>query len=364
MDESTVKWSKERYDHIVTALRPFLAASGYDPDKDCFFIPVSGILGDNIDRVVDKSVCSWYTDDRHFLQVLDDLPVPPRDPNGPLRVPVLDKEKDPEIGVFIHGKVESGTIRLGDQIKFMPSGISCQVQRICSGKDKTVPYAKPGENVQLVVNIDSDERINKGDVICLRDQSIVPISQIFEAEVDLYELISYKPIISKGYQCMLHIHTVADECTIKEILVSYEKSEKSTEIVEKQKPQFARSFAKIICRIETRIPIALEKWENVAPLGRFTLRDEGRTIAVGKVLKYKPAKDTGLAPAGSSGAKNEETKGGEKGTTTKETQIFDSETGKVYSQEEWAKIKKQREGTQLGGVNEDDEEEDTATSKK
>jgi translation elongation factor EF-1alpha len=40
---------------------------------------------------------------------------------------VLDKEKDPEIGVFIHGKVESGTIRLGDQIKFMPSGISCQV---------------------------------------------------------------------------------------------------------------------------------------------------------------------------------------------------------------------------------------------
>jgi len=46
MDEPTVKWSKERYDHIVTALRPFLAASGYDPDKDCFFIPVSGILGD------------------------------------------------------------------------------------------------------------------------------------------------------------------------------------------------------------------------------------------------------------------------------------------------------------------------------
>jgi len=26
-------------------------------------------------------------------------------------------------------------------------------------------------------------------------------------------------------------------------------------------------------------------------LGRFTLRDEGKTIAVGKVLKYKPAKE-------------------------------------------------------------------------
>ena len=43
MDEMTVKWSKERYDHIVNALRPFLAISGFDPDTDCTFIPVSGL---------------------------------------------------------------------------------------------------------------------------------------------------------------------------------------------------------------------------------------------------------------------------------------------------------------------------------
>jgi len=29
-------------------------------------------------------------------------------------------------------------------------------------------------------------------------------------------------------------------------------------------------------------------------LGRFTLRDEGKTIGVGKVLRYKPSKDTVL----------------------------------------------------------------------
>lgn len=27
-------------------------------------------------------------------------------------------------------------------------------------------------------------------------------------------------------------------------------------------------------------------------MGRFTLRDEGKTIAIGKVIKYKPAKVT------------------------------------------------------------------------
>ena len=89
--------------------------------------------------------------------------------------------------------------------------------------------------------------------------------------------------------------------------------------MEKQKPQFACSFSKIICLIQTRIPIAIEKWENLPRLGRFTLCDEGQIIAVGKVMKYKPAKDTGGAPVESSAAKNEEIKGREKTTATKES---------------------------------------------
>lgn len=101
----------------------------------------------------------------------------------------------------------------------------------------------------------------------------------------------------------MHIHTVAEEANIKEILVAYEKNEKG-EIIEKQKPQFAKSFTKMICRIQTRIPIPLEKSEFMPQLGQFTLRDEGRTIAVGKVLKYKPAANTVVsgAPAGGASA--------------------------------------------------------------
>jgi hypothetical protein len=45
---------------------------------------------------------------------------------------------------------------------------------------------------------------------------------------------------------------------------------------------------KIICRIVPRNPIAIEKFDVIPQMGRFTLRDEGKTIAVGKVLKYKP----------------------------------------------------------------------------
>jgi translation elongation factor EF-1alpha len=39
-------------------------------------------------------------------------------------------------------------------------------------------------------------------------------------------------------------------------------------------------------------PIALEKHNVIPKLGSFILRDESFTIGVGKVIKYKPVKDT------------------------------------------------------------------------
>jgi peptide chain release factor subunit 3 len=44
----------------------------------------------------------------------------PRFPKGNLRIPVLDKMKDKDL--IVHGKVENGTIRLGDKLSIMPSG--------------------------------------------------------------------------------------------------------------------------------------------------------------------------------------------------------------------------------------------------
>ena len=117
MDEPSVKWSKERYTHINNGLRPFLASCGYDPDTDCVFVPVSGLNGDNIKEPVLKSACNWY-EGPTLLEILDDLELPPRDPDGPLRIPVLDKMRDR--GTVMFGKVESGTVKIGDQLSLMP----------------------------------------------------------------------------------------------------------------------------------------------------------------------------------------------------------------------------------------------------
>ena len=53
-------WSKERYDEIVSKLTPFLRSCGYNPKKDIIFLPMSGLLGQNIKDPAPASACQWY----------------------------------------------------------------------------------------------------------------------------------------------------------------------------------------------------------------------------------------------------------------------------------------------------------------
>jgi peptide chain release factor subunit 3 len=283
MDDHSVAWSETRWKEIQTNLLPFLNKSGYK-DSDVFFVPISGLTGDNILYPVGEK-CPWYKG-QTLMQILDNLPVETRNPDGPLRIPILDKMK--ESGVIAHGKIESGMIRVGDKIMISPTGYPAQVGVILDHKNESVMFARPGENVQIkLIHIDDENMINKGDVITGREQQM-PVTMLFEAEVELFELLDYKPIVSKGYTCMMHCHTFADECVIKDIISCQEKNNTSGNFETKEAPKFVKSFTTCRVRITTRNPIAIEKFETIPQLGRFTLRDEGKTIAAGKILKYKP----------------------------------------------------------------------------
>ena len=69
---------------------------------------------------------------------------------------------------------------------------------------------------------------------------MMPVTDVFEAELDILELLDYKPIISKGYGCIMHIHTFNDDVVIKDLVKLIYKDE-SGKTCEKLKPQFAKS---------------------------------------------------------------------------------------------------------------------------
>ena len=132
MDESTVKWNKDRYFEIQTQLSPFIQACGYDVEKDVSWVPVSGLSGDNIKNKVSNTTCNWYNGPT-LVETIDNLGLPARDANEPIRIPVLDKMK--ERGVVVFGKIEQGTVTQGDKLTLMPSNLVSQVQMIFNSKD-------------------------------------------------------------------------------------------------------------------------------------------------------------------------------------------------------------------------------------
>lgn len=80
----------------------------------------------------------------------------------------------------------------------------------------------------------------------------------------------------------MHIHTASEEITIPKLLHYYDKK---TGRKSKKPPQFAKKGQKIVALIETSAPICLERFNDYPQLGRFTVRDEGRTVGIGKVTK-------------------------------------------------------------------------------
>jgi len=163
------------------------------------------------------------------------------------------------------------------------------VLSILDSKNQPVRYARPGENVQVKLSYVDDDQVQKGDVLCPRDL-MMPTSSLFEAELDLLDLPGSRAIFSRGYMCMIHLHTYSDQITLKDIVWTIEKDPQTGEMKKKEGVKFARGNSKNLVRIATYSPIALEKLSDLAALGRFTLRDEGKTIAIGRITRYIPAK--------------------------------------------------------------------------
>ncbi|KAK2648000.1 hypothetical protein Ddye_015489 [Dipteronia dyeriana] len=274
MDDPTVKWSKERYDEIESKMIPFLKASGYNVKKDVLFLPLSGLMGTNMKTRVDKNICPWWNGPCLF-EALDAIEVPLRDPNGPFRMPLFDKFKD--MGTVVMGKVESGSVREGDSLLVMPNKAHVKVIAIYCDEDK-VSRAGPGENLRIRLSGIEEEDILAGFVLSSVARPIVSVTE-FIAQLQILELLD-NAIFTAGYKAVLHIHSVVEECEIVEL---QQQIDPRTKKPMKKKVLFVKNGAVVLCRVQVNNLICIEKFSDFPQLGRFTLRTEGKTVAVGKV---------------------------------------------------------------------------------
>ncbi|PHJ16172.1 elongation factor tu [Cystoisospora suis] len=285
MDEPTCGWSQARFEEIEKKLTPFLKSCGFNPAKDLSFIPISGLQGQNLKDHVSRPGtkaydprASWYGTDRPSLfELFDSLSPPDRKEDDPLRVPILDGYKDN--GVIALGKVEAGTLTPGMNCILMPNKNKVKVLGVYI-EDDEVAYAKPGENVRIKLLGVEEDQLGNGMMLCpVADPC--PVVSSFVGRLGIVELLEHRPLITAGYSCVLHAHTAREEVTLIKLLEVVDKKTKR----KKCNPQFVKNDCMVTVEISLQNPVCLEEFEKMAQLGRFTLRDEGKTIGIGRVLQ-------------------------------------------------------------------------------
>ena len=151
-----VAWSRERFDALAGEFARFLAGVELDPRR---FIPISASLGENVVRRSERM--PWYAGPT-VLETLDGFEIPARPSAKPLRFPVQDVYHLAGRRV-IAGRVESGTLGVGDPVVLLPGGAASRIGSIERFMSPAIDRAEAG--LSIAVTLADDAPVERGTII-------------------------------------------------------------------------------------------------------------------------------------------------------------------------------------------------------
>lgn len=271
MDDSSVNYSQERFNECKQQLEYLLKTVGFDV-SNIPIIPISGWYGDNLMKLSDKT--PWYKGST-LLDAFDNLSLPPKPIDKPLRLPVQDVYTITGVGTVPVGRVETGVLREGDTVIFSPSGATGEIKSLEMHHVK-IPKAEPGDNIGFNIRGLSKKDIRRGDV-CAHPNNPPPVVKEFIGQI----IVVYHPTsLAQGYTPVLHAHTCQIACKFIELIKKI--NPRTGETVEEH-PAFLKTGDGALVRLAPVKPIALETYADIPQLGRFAIRDMGTTVAAGIV---------------------------------------------------------------------------------
>jgi len=249
-----VGYEKGEFTAVKKGLLDFLSSIKIKPS---YIIPISAKEGDNIAKKSGK--IPWYRGVT-VLEALNTFKSMGNSRNKALRFPVQDVYKFRDKKIIV-GKVESGTLRKGDNILILPSGRETKVKSI-EEYQKQSKKAEAGKSIGITT--EDALSIERGNVIIHKDDSALITNKI-KAHVFW---MNKKPLHG-GEKILFRCATQEVMCEVKKIIKVVDSSSFNLlgENVEKIKNM---EVADII--IKTENPIVVENFNDVRELGRFILQ--------------------------------------------------------------------------------------------
>ncbi|HEY0088494.1 MAG TPA: translation elongation factor EF-1 subunit alpha [Candidatus Lokiarchaeia archaeon] len=272
-------YKEERYNECKEAIADLLKNIGFNVKK-INFIPTSGMLAENL-----KDRCAktpWYKGPT-LLEAIDGLEIPPKPLDKPLRVPIQDAYKIKGTGVVPVGRVETGVMKKGDKIIIMPTGFQGEIRSIEMHHEE-IEQAEPGDNIGFSIRGINVTDARRGD--CLGHPNNPPVVVNPTGKWTGQIIVIWHPTaIAQGYTPVIHAHTAQVAAKFLSLL---KKLDQKTGAVIEDNPKFLKRNEAAIVELQPLKKLCIEKYTDIPEMGRFAIRDMGRTICVGIVKEIVP----------------------------------------------------------------------------
>lgn len=279
MDDETVDYSEDRFNEVKEEVGGFLKGIGYKPE-DVEFIPTSALSACNLKENT-PDLTPWY-DGPSLLEALDQVQLPEKPIELPLRVPINDVYSIKGVGTVPVGRVETGVMKPGDKVTFMPPNKTGEVKSI-EMHHEMLDEAEPGDNVGFNVRGVERRDLGRGDVAG-PEKEPPTVAASYTGQV---MVIQHPTAITVGYTPVIHTHTAQVACRFDELL---QKLDQRSGQVTEENPDYVKKGESMIAKLVPLKPMVIEPYKEIPQLGRFAVRDMGMTVAVGVVQKVEPRK--------------------------------------------------------------------------
>jgi bifunctional enzyme CysN/CysC len=278
-------YSQDRFDHIEREYRDYLRQLGVEPR---LFIPIAAKHGDNI--ASPSTHTPWWKGPT-VVQALDDFQVTDLPTEKPLRFPVQDVYRFDDRRI-IAGRVESGTLKVGDHLLFSPSNKTSTVKSIERWNAPSRDTAGAGESIGLTLS--EQIFVERGAVAALEED---PPYELTRFKVRLFWL-GRQPF-TKGRQYKIKLATQETGCEIADIERVIDASTLAT-VSRQQHEMFVGRHEVGELTLHTKRPLAFDVHADIAPTGRFVIVD-GLEVAGGGIIaedNYPKRTSDGLHKSG------------------------------------------------------------------
>ncbi len=260
-----VGYSEEKFREIEKQYTEYLAEIGVTPT---FIIPISGREGDNITS--NSKNMAWYKGPS-ILKALDGFAPKPNLENLPLRLPVQDVYKFDERRI-IAGRIEAGSLKVGDDIVFSPSNRKVKINSIETWPPTKTPATQAFAGQSVGITLSEQIFTERGQVVSHLENAPV-LTNIFRGKIFW---LGDEPI-KEGKKYLIKINTSEYQAEVKTIerVVDTEDLSFTGKKDEVQK----NSVAEIVFRI--RGLACVDEFASNAKTGRFVIVENYRTVGGG-----------------------------------------------------------------------------------